>query len=926
VAERRGGAGRGRACSRAAGPLIAALLACALPATATAAPATGPLRVGGLTVDRLTAPADLGDTRPMLGWRLTGSGRGRAQSGYRVVVHSGRRLVWDSGRVRSNASANVRFGGPPLRSLRGYSWRVQVDDEHGRRSAWSAPARWRTGLLHAAQWHGSWIAAPPGAARAPADPPSALVPLAQGGVYLRRDFATRGPVASARVSVTALGLYELRVNGRRVSRDVLAPGWTEYARRVTSRTYDVTGLLRPGANALGAVLGEGWYAGRIFGGRRWGTSPALRAQLDVTYADGSTDRIATDRGWTAGSGCVRSAGIYDGEAFDARAEPRGWDEPGFARSDPVAAAGWQPVVTGREAAEIVPDRAPPIRVVRTIAPVAVTHPAAGTWIFDLGENVAGWARLRVRGPRGSTVRLRFGELLDAGGGLYRANLRGAAQTDAYTLRGGGEETWEPRFTYHGFRYVEVTGLAGRPPRGTIAGRVVSTALAPYGTLTTSSPLVRRLQAAIRASQRSNFLAVPTDADQRDERLGWTGDIQAFASTAAFNADVSGYLGQWLQTLRDDQAPDGAFPDTAPSTSGGVGNAGWGDAGTVVPWTLYERYGDPRVLADAYPSMLRWVDYLQQHSDGLLRPAYNYGDWLATADTPTDFVATAFFARSVQLTQRAAAVLGHTADAARLAGLHAAIRAAFVQRWIAPDGTIGWGSQTSYALALAFDLVPDEFRAAAAGHLVADVEARDEHISTGFLGTPYVLGALAGAGRTDLAYRVLEQRTYPSWGYMLTRGATSIWERWNAIAVDGELQDPSANSFNHFALGSIGDWLYGSVGGLAPDDRGPGYQRFVVRPTPGGTLTSGGATIATAYGRAADRWTTSGGRPAIAVAVPVNAVAEVHVPLAPGQTVLEGGRPAAERPGIRVAPAAARAADPGAAVFTVGSGRYRFTVR
>jgi alpha-L-rhamnosidase len=724
--------------------------------------------------------------------------------------------------------------------------------------------------------------------------------------YLRKDFTAEKAISQARLYVSALGMYEVHINGQKVGDQVLAPGWTEYSKRVPSQTYDVTNLVKQGENAIGAILAGGWYSTRLQGGKTWGSSPALLAQLKITYADGTTSRITTDNTWTAGDGGVRASGIYDGEAYDARFDHAGWDQPGFG-------GGWANAVERDETMAVEPSQAPPIKVIDTLQPKAVTHPNATTTIYDLGQNFAGWARITAHGAAGTQIKLRFGELLNRDGTLYTANLRSAQQTDTFTVAGAGEETYEARFTYHGFRYVEVTG-------GTVdslEGRVVSSDLPEFGTFTSSDPLVNSIQSAIRWGQRSNFLGVPSDASQRDERLGWTGDIQAFASTASFDGDTSGFLGQWLQTLRDSQAANGAFPDVAPVSGAGQGTAGWGDAGTVVPFALYKHYGDPRILQSSYDSMKRWIAYLQANSNGLIRPNSGYGDWLATDNTALDFIGTAFFAYSTDLTRRAATILGHDDDAATYASLYNQIKSAFVNRWVHADGTVGTGSQTSYVLALKFGLVPDDLRAAAFNRLADDVASRGNHLSTGFLGTPFLLNVLQDGGRGDLAYKILTQDTYPSWGYMLSRGGTTIWERWDGIRPDGSLEDAGMNSFNHYGLGSIGDWLYDDVGGLAPAQ--PGYQKLLVKPSTGAELNSASSSVQTAYGRATSKWSRdAAGRISVDVSVPVNTTAEVHVPVKDGEQVLESGKPAATQPGVTY-----QGTTNGDAVFTVGSGDYQF---
>ncbi|WP_053227235.1 alpha-L-rhamnosidase [Solirubrobacter soli] len=728
----------------------------------------------------------------------------------------------------------------------------------------------------------------------------------QPSPYLRKDFSAAKQIASARLYVSALGMYEVHINGTKVGDAVLAPGWTEYSKRVPSQTYDVTSLVKQGDNAIGAILGDGWYSTRLQGGKKWGTNPALLAQLKITYADGTSTRIATDGTWQVGRGGLQTTGIYDGETYDARADKPGWDQPGFN-------AQWPSAVERNETMAVEPSQAPPIRVIDTLQLKAVTHPNAGTTIYDLGQNFAGWAKITTHGAAGTKLRLRFGELLNGDGTLYTTNLRSAQQTDTYTLRGSGTETYEPRFTYHGFRYVEVTG-------GTVdslEGRVVSSDLPDYGTFTSSNALVNSIQSAIRWGQHSNFLGVPSDASQRDERLGWTGDIQAFASTGAFNEDASNYLGQWLQTLRDSQNTNGAFPDVAPVTCCGEGTAGWGDAGTVLPWALYRRYGDPRILTANYDAMTKWIAYLKANSSNLIRPNQGYGDWLAPdGSTPLDFIGTAFFAYSTDIVRQTAQALGKDEDAATYASLYSQIKSAFVNRWVRADGTVGSGSQTSYVLALKFGLVPDNLEQQAFDRLALDVSGRGNHLSTGFLGTPFLLNVLQDGGRGDLAYKILTQDSYPSWGYMLSRGGTTIWERWDGIRPDGSLQDAGMNSFNHYGLGSIGDWLYDDVGGLAPKD--PGYKTQLVDPAVG-ELRSAGSAVKTSYGEAKTSWSRdAAGRLSIDVDLPVNTRAEVHVPLADGQQALESGKPANTQPGVTY-----KGTTNGDAVYEVGSGSYRF---
>lgn len=749
--------------------------------------------------------------------------------------------------------------------------------------------------------------------------------------FLRREFRVTKPLRRAVLYATALGLYEVRLNGRRIGNDFFTPGWTDYRRRVYYQTYDVTGQVRQGSNVLGAILADGWACGYVgLGGRdRYGIGrPRFLAQLRLTYADGSAQTVATDAAWKGAYGPIREADLLMGETYDARRAMPGWEAPGFDDS------AWRSVTVHSTPAgrgeHDAPDRSAPllqahpgvpVRRTQELKPRAVTEPRPGVFIFDLGQNMVGWARLVVSGPVGTTVRLRFGEVLNPDGTLYTANLRGARATDTYLLRGQGREVWEPRFTFHGFRYVEVTGYPGRPTPAAITGVVVHSDAPPVGTFRCSNALVNQLQQNIEWGQRGNFLEVPTDCPQRDERLGWTGDAQVFARTAGFQMDVARFFGKWIIDLVDAQREDGAFTDVAPFVAAGAGTAGWGDAGVIVPWTLYELYGDTRLLERHYDAFARWIAYLERNSSDLLRPARGYGDWVAVGSrTPTDVIATAYFAYSASLVAQIARALGRDADAHRYDDLFARVRAAFNRAYVAPDGRIKGDTQTCYVLALHMDLLPPETRPAAVRHLVEDIERRGNRLSTGFLGTAYLLPVLSRFGHTDLAYRLLLQEEFPSWGYTVRRGATTIWERWDGITPEGRFQDPGMNSFNHFAFGSVGEWLYRVVAGIDLDPKRPGFRHVVIRPQPGGGLTWVRATYRSIRGPIASSWRQEGGRFTLHVSLPANTTATVHVPAPSAQAVTEGGRPAHRAPGLRFLGMAGAAA-----VFHAGSGDYRFVV-
>ncbi|WP_405856686.1 alpha-L-rhamnosidase [Streptomyces sp. NBC_01515] len=739
-----------------------------------------------------------------------------------------------------------------------------------------------------------------------------VVPVSYAVTQLRHEFRLpRRKVARARLYTTALGLYESHLNGSRVGLDQLAPGWTDYRTRVQYQTYDVTELLRPGANAIGAYLAPGWYAGNVgmFGPGQYGQVPSFLAQLEVEYADGTSERIVSDADWRAAAGPIVAADLLNGETYDARKETPGWASPGFDDT------GWLGVrgmggVGDIGPALIVAQVDGPVRVERELTPKSVTQPKPGVYVLDLGQNMVGSVRLRVSGDAGTTVRLRHAEVLNPDGTVYTANLRTAAATDTYTLKGGGkEEIYEPRFTFHGFRYVEVTGFPGTPTARAVTGRVMHTS-APFTLdFETDVPMLNQLHHNITWGQRGNFLSVPTDTPARDERLGWTGDINVFAPTAAYTMESARFLSKWLVDLRDSRTAEGAFTDVAPMV-GTVGNgtAGWGDAGVTVPWSLYQAYGDRQVLADAWPSVQSWLTYLEKNSDRLLRPDQGYGDWLNVDDeTPKDVIATAYFAHSADLAARMAGELG--TDTAPYLDLFERIRTAFRNAYVTSDGRIKGDTQTAYVLALSMNLLPDASRKPAADRLVALIEAKDWHLSTGFLGTPRLLPVLTDTGHTDIAYRLLQQRSFPSWGYQIDRGSTTMWERWDSIRPDGSFQDPGMNSFNHYAYGSVGEWMYTNIAGISAAR--PGYRETVIRPRPGGAVTTARATFTSVYGPVSTSWRQRSGRFTLTCSVPPNTTAEVWIPASTPDAV------------TRTHGTYLRQED-GCAVYRVGSGTHRFT--
>jgi len=872
-------------------------------------------------------PLGIDARQPRLSWQLRSDERAIVQSVYQVQVARdagslGGKPLWDTGKVVSDRSIQVPYEGPAVESGRRYYWRVRVWDGDSRASAWSAPAYWEMGLLRPEDWKAQWIE--PGLDEDVSKP--------QPAPLLRREFEVAGDVRSARAYVTAHGLYELELNGRRVGDQVFTPGWTSYRHRLQYQTYDVTKHLRRGRNAVGAMLGDGWYRGYLaWRDRRnlYGDRLALLCQIRIDYADGRTQAVGTDESWKAGTGPVLMSDIYMGESYDARLERAGWSAPGFDDS------GWSSVrVAEHDKKILVSPLGPPVRRIEEVRPLKILKTPAGETVYDMGQNLVGRVRIKVRGPTGTTVTLRHAEVLDKDGNFYTANLRAAKQRVSYVLKGGGEEVYEPFFTFQGFRYVAVEGYPGEATLDSVTGVVVHSDMPSTGHFETSNSMLNQLQRNIRWGQKGNFLDVPTDCPQRDERLGWTGDAQVFARTASFNMDVAGFFAKWLRDVAADQNANGSVPFVVPDvlSQGGQfsgGSAAWADAAVIIPWTMYLSYGDTRILEVQYPSMKAWVEYARRQAGTgyLWNTGFHFGDWLAFATTRSDYpgattgkdlIATAFFAHSTDLLQKTADVLGKRDEAADYATLLASIKQAFVKEFVTSSGRVGENTQTAYALALQFDLLPEELRAEAARRLAAEVRSRG-HLTTGFVGTPYLCHVLARYGHLDVAYQLLNRQEYPSWLYPVKQGATTIWERWDGRKPDGSFQDAGMNSFNHYAYGAIGEWMYRVVAGLEIDPSAPGYKHLLVQPQPGGGLTSAQARLETPYGEASSAWTVVEDQLQITVAVAPNTRATIRLPGATLVEVRESGRGVTSAPGVRTA-----TQEGDAVVVEIGSGRYRFS--
>lgn len=896
-----------------------------------------------LTCEYFTAPIGLDERRPRLSWQASATRRGARQTAYQVLVGQDRAmlaaadagrpvsgLLWDTGKVLSDTTVHVPYAGVALQPGQRCFWRVRLWDENDAVSEWSEVAYWEMGLLDSSSWQADWIA-PDWEEDAGQPQPAPL---------LRRHFSVAGDVVAARIYATSLGLYEVRLNGRRVGDAVLTPGWTSYHHRLQYQTYDVTALLREGDNVLGAILGDGWYRGYLgFEGQRnlYGDRLGLLLQLHVTYVDGRVETVMSDSQWRAARGPILMSDIYMGESYDARQERPGWDEAGYDDSE------WGGVrLLDQTKSIVVAQVGPLVRRQEEIRPVQLLRPAGGETILDFGQNMVGWVRMRVRGPAGTTITLRHAEVLDQDGNLYTENLRRAAQTTRYTLRGmtAADEVFEPHFTFQGFRYVAVDGFPGEPTLDNFTGIVLHSDMRQIGDFQCSHTLVNQLQHNIVWGQKGNFVDVPTDCPQRDERLGWTGDAQVFTRTACFNMHVAAFFTRWLRDLSTDQLADGSVPFVVPDalsrsrsngSSAPAGSAAWGDAAVICPWTIYLCYGDKRLLEEQYESMAGWVSYMQSQADEdyIWRRGFHFGDWLdyrgSDAHKPapvtnTELIATAFFAYSTSLLASAAHVLGKTSDAERYADLAEKVKGAFNDEFVTPAGRVGPNTQTAYVLALYFDLLPEQMRQLAAARLVDEIRRADYHLTTGFVGTPYLCHVLSRTGYLDVAYQLLNQESYPSWLYPVKKGATTIWERWDGIKPDGSFQNARMNSFNHYAYGAIGEWLYRVVAGIEIDPAEPGYKHVLFQPRPGGGLTWARATLESPYGLVASAWRVSESGFHLNVTVPANARGTVRLPAQSLDAISESGQPLATGHGIHNAYFTDEAA-----IVEVGSGSYEFTV-
>ncbi len=883
------------------------------------------LAPAGLRCEYRTNPLGIDVAQPRLSWTVKSTAekaRGLKQTAYRIVVSSsaealarGAGDLWDTGKVASGESAQIVYKGKVLGSGVRAWWRVKVWDGTGAESAWSETADWSMGLLQTRDWKGRWIGLDE-----KQQPANHVLPARM----LRKEFEAASKPKRATVYVSGLGSSELYMNGSKVGDDVLSPGLTDYSKRVLYVTHDVTDRVTAGRNAIGLMLGCGRFFGPL-NSTVYGYPKAL-LQLEIEYADGSKARVVTDGTWKlTANGPIRGNNEYEGEEYDARSEMNGWATAGFDDSGWHAANEVQapPGVLRAQMAE-------PLRVMETIRPVKVTPGANGTYIVDMGQNLVGWCRLRVNGPAGTKVTLRHAESLKSDGTLYVANLRTAKATDTYTLKGGGVEAWEPRFTYHGFRYVEVSGFPGAPSLDALEGRVVHDAMPRAGTFESSSDMLNRIYHNIFWGVRGNYRSIPTDCPQRDERQGWLGDRSQVSHSEAYLFDVAAFYSKWMADLSDSQWPNGSIPDVSPNYWVIYSeNVTWPSTYLFLPGLLYDHYGDRRVIEQYYPGLKRWLDHMATYTKNGLIAKDTYGDWCVPPESPTlihsqdparrtdgTLISTAYYIELLKLMARYARLIDKPAEAKDFETQATVMTKAFQAKFYRPDKAIyDNGTQTSSVLALAFGLAPKEDREAILAGLVRKiVKESDSHVGVGLVGAQWLMRTLSDNGHSDIAYTMATQKTYPGWGYMVEKGATTVWELWN-----GDTADPAMNSMNHvMQIGDLGVWMYEYLAGIRPDPEKPAFKHVIVRPFLTGDLAFVKASHESMYGTIASSWERKDGSLRLSITIPANTTATVYVPARDAAQVRESGKPAAQSKDLKFV-----RMEGTNAVYEIGSGSYAF---
>lgn len=898
------------------------------------------LRIENLRCDNLKNPVGLDNKKPAFSWELLSLDKDRKQTSYQILIASdsfklsnNEGDVWSSGKVKSRKTNHVLFGGKTLASEHYYFWKVRVWDENNKVSDWSPVQYWAMGLLDNTDWVGKWIGV------------DSLFPVSDYDKYtvppsplLRKEFTISKKVKRATLYATALGVYESYINGKKVGDHILAPEWTDYDKRVMYQTYDATNLIMPGTNAIGAILADGWYAGDLwdhFYRGRYGYYRKFLAQLRLEYTDGTSEIIKTDDSWKVyKNGPVREASIFDGEIFDQRANPTGWMLTGFDDSlwDKVTVYHNVHITLNAQANE-------PIKIVREIKPVSIFRLTKfkykrNTYIIDMGQNIAGWIRLNLPYNPGRKLTIRYAEMLNDDSTLYVANLRNAKATDVYFPDREDSIYYEPRFTYHGFRYVEITGLSKLPDVSEITGKVMASATDIVSDLKTSNKYLNQLWQNIQWTLLDNLPGILTDCPQRDERAGWMGDAQVFAQTAIFNMNLEAFYKKWFRDIRDEQTIDGRFSNYAPYITPSLryyDAPGWADAGVIIPWKAYVNYGDKNILRANFEPMRKFIDNVFANNPDLIRVkevGQNYGDWLngntiKASDypkeggaIPKEVFSTAYFAYSAAILAKTCNILNEKKLFKHYDSLATAIKAVFVKKFMDDSGIIKGNTQAGYAMALEFDLIPENLRKKVVQNMANSVKAYDYRISTGIHTTERLMNQLSNNGLNDIAYRLIESHGFPSWLYSVDQGATTIWERWDGYVKGRGFQDPDMNSFNHYALGAVGEWMMRHILGINPDENNPGYSHFFIEPKPGGTLDWANGYYHSVAGRIGVSWKRENTHNTWEVEIPVNTTATLVLPTV--GKIMESGKDIKRTTGIKV-----KKRENGKTFLLLHSGKYVF---
>ena len=877
------------------------------------------VQVSNLLCENLSNPIGLDAAQPRLSWQLVSDKRDVMQTAYEIKVMSGKYVIWNSSKVNSDSSVHVAYKGSPLQSGVRYTWQIRVWDNEAKASAWSQSAFWQMALLSTTDWKAKWIGQ-----GFPEDTVNRPTPL------FRKEFNAGKKIQSATAYITSHGMYEGYLNGKRIGDSYLTPGWTSYNKRLQYQAYNVTDLLSQGSNVIAVALGSGWYRSHLGwedNKNVYGKDAALLFQLDITYTDGSKESIVSDDSWKSTTGSIRYAEIYNGEIIDARQQRTGWRQAGY------NASGWNGVtVKDYDKSVLVATQNEPVKKHETFNPVKILTTPNGEKVIDFGQNLVGWVMMKAKGNAGDTITISHAEVLDKNGNFYTENLRDAKAQAIYILRGEGEELFEPHFTFFGFRYIKLDGYPGEIKPENFTAVALYSDMQPTGNFSCSNSLINQLQHNIQWGQKGNFLDVPTDCPQRDERLGWTGDAQVFSRTASFNMNVNNFFAKWLKDVAADQLGNGSIPFVIPNVLGpdAAGSTGWADVCTIIPWNMYLAYGDKKILEQQYPSMKKWVEFMKSKSNNdLWNTGFHFGDWLfyrpfddndgRSAVTDKYLIAQCFYAHSTQLLINSAKVLGKNDDVAAYSTLLQKIKAAFLEEYATASGRLVSNTQTAYVLALNFDMLPESQRPEAARRLADNVRSYGNHLTTGFLGTPYLCHVLTRFGYDSVAYKLLLQDTYPSWLYPVKMGATTIWERWDGIKPDSTFQTPSMNSFNHYSYGAIGDWMYRSICGIDTYPDEPGYKRIRIMPHIGGSLTYANADLKTYYGTISSHWKLDNGKLQLNVEIPANTRATVYIPAKSIESIMEGNVALSSSKDIKVT-----GKDGNHFVVEVGSGKYHFT--